>query len=111
MKKQDLMIYKTEDGKADVALYAHDGNIWLNQNQLAERFSTSMQNVSSHVINRLKKTAGRFSKFQGGGGFSPRRATLDIFGSMRIFRFNNTCQAYVLGYAQIGGLLFFRGTR
>ncbi len=55
MKKQDLIIYKTEDGKSDVALYVRDGTIWLNQNQLAELFATSKQNVSSHVINILKE--------------------------------------------------------
>ena len=36
--KQDISIYKTADGKASVALYAKDGNIWMNQNQLAELF-------------------------------------------------------------------------
>ena len=36
MERQNLMIYKTADGKAPVALYARDGNVWLNQSQLAE---------------------------------------------------------------------------
>jgi hypothetical protein len=53
MDKQNLIIYKTEDGKASVALYARDGNVWLNQSQLAELFSTSKQNVSSHILNIL----------------------------------------------------------
>ena len=33
--KQNIIIYKTADGVASVALYAKDGNIWMNQNQLA----------------------------------------------------------------------------
>ena len=53
--QQNIIIYKTADGKASVALYAKDGNIWMNQNQLAELFATSKQNISLHVINILKE--------------------------------------------------------
>lgn len=52
--KQNIIIYKTVDGKASVALYAKDGNVWMNQNQLAELFATSKQNISLHVSNILK---------------------------------------------------------
>jgi len=55
MEKQDLIIYKTEDGRTSVALTARDGMIWLNQSQLAELFATSKQNVSSHIITILKE--------------------------------------------------------
>lgn len=53
--KQNIIIYKTADGKALVALYAKDGNVWMNQNQLAELFATSKQNISLHIINILKE--------------------------------------------------------
>ncbi|MCF7818123.1 MAG: hypothetical protein K9M54_09605 [Kiritimatiellales bacterium] len=39
MDEQNLIIYKTKDGKASVVLCARDGNVWLNQSQLAERCS------------------------------------------------------------------------
>ncbi|MCF8373101.1 MAG: virulence RhuM family protein [Bacteroidales bacterium] len=52
--KQNIIIYKTADGKASVALYAKDGNIWMNQNQLAELFATSVPNISMHISNILK---------------------------------------------------------
>ncbi|MCT4603153.1 MAG: virulence RhuM family protein [Marinifilum sp.] len=52
--KQNIIIYKTTDGKASVALYAKDGNIWMNQNQLAELFATSVPNISMHISNILK---------------------------------------------------------
>jgi hypothetical protein len=55
MNKQNLIIYKTDDGKTSVALTARDGMIWLNQSQLAELFATSKQNVSSHIITILKE--------------------------------------------------------
>ena len=54
-KKQNIIIYKTADGKASVSLYAKDGNVWMNQNQLAELFATSKQNISLHIINILKE--------------------------------------------------------
>lgn len=50
---QDIIIYNTPDGKTSVALYAKDGNIWLNQSQLAELFSTSKQTISHHIANIL----------------------------------------------------------
>jgi hypothetical protein len=52
--KQNIIIYKTADGKASVALYAKDGYIWMNQNQLAELFATSVPNMSMHISNILK---------------------------------------------------------
>jgi hypothetical protein len=51
--EQNLIIYYTEDGKASVALYAKDGDVWMNQNQLAELFDTSKQNISQHINNIL----------------------------------------------------------
>ncbi|MFZ3047394.1 MAG: hypothetical protein WA151_15910 [Desulfatirhabdiaceae bacterium] len=47
---QDIIIYTTGDGKASVSLYAKDGMVWMNQNQLAELFDTSKQNVGQHII-------------------------------------------------------------
>ena len=35
-EQQNIIIYRTADGKASVALYARDGKIWLNQQQMAE---------------------------------------------------------------------------
>jgi len=51
----NIIIYNTIDGKASVALYAKDGKIWLNQQQMAELFATSKPNVSMHIANILKE--------------------------------------------------------
>lgn len=51
----DIIIYNTPDGKASVALYAKDGDVWMNQNQLAELFDTSVPNISMHISNMLKE--------------------------------------------------------
>ncbi len=51
----DIIIYNTEDGKAKVSLYAQDGDIWMNQTQIAELFATSIPNISMHISNILKE--------------------------------------------------------
>ena len=51
--EQNIIIYNTADGKASVALYAKDGQVWMNQNQLAELFDTSKQNISQYISNIL----------------------------------------------------------
>lgn len=54
MEENNIIIYNTEDGKAKVILYAKDDNIWMNQNQLAELFDTSVPNISMHIYNILR---------------------------------------------------------
>ena len=53
--EKNIIINKTAEGIASVSLFAKDGNIWMNQNQLAELFDTSKQNISLHIINILKE--------------------------------------------------------
>ncbi len=52
---QNIIIYRTVDGRSSVALFAKDGKIWLNQQQMAELFATSKQSISYHIINILKE--------------------------------------------------------
>lgn len=52
----NLIIYNTPDGKSTIALYAKDGSVWLNQNQIAELFATSKQNIGQHVSSILKES-------------------------------------------------------
>lgn len=54
MEQSNIIIYNTVDGKAKVVLYAKDGNVWMNQNQIAELFDTSIPNISMHISNILK---------------------------------------------------------
>lgn len=53
MEENNIIIYNTDDGKAKVVLYAKDGNIWMNQNQMAELFDTSKQNIGQYIANIL----------------------------------------------------------
>lgn len=51
--QNSIIIYHTDDGKSSVVLYAHDGQVWMNQKQMAELFATSVPNI--HINNILKE--------------------------------------------------------
>ena len=53
--ESNIIIYNTIDGKTSVVLYARDGSVWMNQNQLAELLDTSVPNVCMHIANVLKE--------------------------------------------------------
>lgn len=50
----EIIIYNTPDGKSKVSLYARDGNVWMNQQQIAELFATSVPNISMHIKSILE---------------------------------------------------------
>lgn len=53
-EQNDMIIYHSKDGKINVALMTRDGDVWLNQSQIATLFGTSKQNVGQHIANILK---------------------------------------------------------
>ncbi len=53
--EQNIIIYNSDDGRACVALMTRDGNVWLNQNQMAELFATSKQNIGQIISKILKE--------------------------------------------------------
>lgn len=53
-EQNDIIIYSTADGRATVSLMTKDGNVWMNQKQLAILFDTSIPNISMHISNVLK---------------------------------------------------------
>jgi hypothetical protein len=54
-EEQEIIAYNTKDGKASVALFATEGEFWMNQLQLAALFDSLKQNISLHLINILKE--------------------------------------------------------
>lgn len=54
-QKSNIIIYNTADGKSKVILMAKDGNVWMNQKQIAELFDTSVPNINIHITNILKE--------------------------------------------------------
>ena len=53
-KQNQIIIYNTDDNKTSIALYSKDGQVWMNQKQLAELFETSIPNISMYVKNILE---------------------------------------------------------
>ena len=47
----NIIIYNTDDGKANVKLYANDGTVWATQKAMAELFDCSTDNISLHLKN------------------------------------------------------------
>lgn len=45
----ELILYRTEDGRADVQLRAMDGTVWLTQVEMAGLFKASKHHISQHV--------------------------------------------------------------
>lgn len=55
MGNNELILYKSDDGRTEVRLRAEGGSAWLTQLEMAELFDTSKQNVSLHINNILKE--------------------------------------------------------
>ena len=47
--KNEIIIYKTQDGQTKIDVKFEDETVWLSQNQMAELFQTTKQNVSAHI--------------------------------------------------------------
>jgi hypothetical protein len=54
-EESKVILYTTDDGKAQVSLMSRDGRVWLNQKQMAELFAVTKMNISLHIANILKK--------------------------------------------------------
>ena len=52
-KENKLILYKDEEGRVSVNVRFADEDVWLTQQQLAEIYSTTKQNVSQHIDNIL----------------------------------------------------------
>jgi hypothetical protein len=52
--EQPIILYTTDDGEISIALFTKDGTVWLNQQQMAELFATSIPNISMHIKNIIK---------------------------------------------------------
>ncbi|MFN0048155.1 MAG: hydroxyacid dehydrogenase, partial [Cytophagales bacterium] len=53
-EEKNIIIYNTQDGKTAVSLLTKSGTVWMNQNQLAELFDTSKQNIGQHTASILE---------------------------------------------------------
>ena len=52
--KNEILIYEDKDGITKVNVTFTDEDIWLTQNQLAEIYKTTQQNISQHIASIYK---------------------------------------------------------
>lgn len=52
--QDEVILYRTDDGRSEIVLRAAGDTVWLTQNQIAELFDTTKQNISLHVANIYK---------------------------------------------------------
>ena len=45
----EIVFYQTDDGRVRVQARLEDETLWLTQQQMAELFQTSKQNISHHI--------------------------------------------------------------
>ena len=53
-KEDNIIIYQDEDGVTKVSVRLIDEDIWLTQNQIAEIYRTTQENISMHIKNIYK---------------------------------------------------------
>lgn len=55
MSQGELILYRSDDGQAEIQLRVQGDSVWLTQAEMADLFDTSKQNISLHVRNILKE--------------------------------------------------------
>lgn len=83
-RKNTVIIYKTDDGKADLAVRIENENVWLSQQQMAELYQTSRTNVVEHIQHIFEEgeliaeaTCRKFRQVQAEGRRKVERAYLE----------------------------------
>lgn len=51
----EVVLYRTQDGKAQIQFRSVDGTVWLSQGEIAELFDTTKQNVGMHAKNIIEE--------------------------------------------------------
>ena len=53
--ENEIVIYKSDDGKSNLSVRVENETVWLSQIQMAELFNTTKQNISLHIQNIFKE--------------------------------------------------------
>ena len=60
LQQSQIILYQTDDGSTKLHVMFEGETAWLSQNQMAELFETTKQNISLHISNIFKE--GELSK-------------------------------------------------
>jgi hypothetical protein len=55
MKKNQLIIYQTEDGEVKIETHFENETVWLSIDQIAELFQKSRSTINDHILNIYKE--------------------------------------------------------
>jgi hypothetical protein len=47
----EIILYRTDDGRAEIELHPIGDNVWLAQNEIAQLFDTTRANITTHIKN------------------------------------------------------------
>ncbi len=61
MKKNEIVIFETEDKKVSMPVMVENESVWLNRNQMAELFDRDVKTIGKHINNALKEELNRDS--------------------------------------------------
>ncbi len=59
MKKNEIVIFETEDKKVSMPVMVENESVWLNRNQMAELFDRDVKTIGKHINNALKEELNR----------------------------------------------------
>ena len=51
-EKNNIVIYQLENGKTKIDVKLEDETVWLSQQQMADLYNTTKQNISLHIKRR-----------------------------------------------------------
>ena len=78
MKKNEIVLFETEDKEVKLQVQLRQDSVWLNREQIAELFGRDIKTIGKHISNALKEevdesTVAKFATVQKEGGRSVKR--------------------------------------
>ena len=55
MKKNDIVIFETEDKSVSLSVTVENETVWLNRNQMSELFDRDVKTIGKHINNALNE--------------------------------------------------------
>ena len=80
-KKNEIVIFETEDRSISLPVAVENETVWLNRNQMAELFERDVKTIGKHINYALKEELSGAIKW---GNFSCRKICDNCEGKKRI---------------------------
>lgn len=88
--ENEIIIYQTQDGQTKIDVRIENETVWLTQNQMAELFQTTKQNISLHIKNLFEEgelpensvVKNYFTTASDGKNYNTKHYNLDVIISV-----------------------------